>query len=292
MSDVAQEEQRSSAKGEKLEVDATSEVNETFDRTVEEGAARLNRSWSNMLSTGLMAGFDVGFGVLALLFVEHETGSVLLGGLAFTVGFLALALGRGELFTENFLVPVTTVITRKASSVQLLKFWSVTYVANLAGGWVIAALVVLGYPDLHETAISRGEEIVDRSFTVESFVLAVLAGAAITLMTWMERNSASEGGRLAAVLAFGFLLAATHMNHVVVISLKMFAALQAGIADFGYLDWLGLSTYAVAGNIVGGLGLVTVLRLVQIGPRHIQRRQRSSMTIKGENGRKRIRGER
>ena len=42
-----------------------------------------------------------------------------------------------------------------------------------------------------------------------------------------------------------------------------FAALQAG-APFGYLDWLGLAAFAALGNMLGGLGLVTILRLLQV----------------------------
>jgi formate-nitrite transporter family protein len=57
-----------------------------------------------LLATGLLGGIDVGVGVLACLVVDHGTGQPLLGAAAFTVGFVALLLARGVLFTENFLV--------------------------------------------------------------------------------------------------------------------------------------------------------------------------------------------
>ena len=69
------------------------------------------------------------------------------------------------------------------------------------------------------------------------------------------------------------------MNHVVVISIKMFIGLQVGGTDYGYLDWLTLSSFSVLGNTVGGLGLVTVLRLVQIGRPHIENRRRTQQFI-------------
>lgn len=53
-------------------------------------------------------------------------------------------------------------------------------------------------------------------------------------------------------------------------SLLVFAALQAG-APFGYLDWLKVAGTVTAGNLVGGLGLVTLVRLVQVGPRRVER---------------------
>ncbi|MDQ4020935.1 MAG: hypothetical protein M3257_04750 [Actinomycetota bacterium] len=61
----------------------------------------------------------------------------------------------------------------------------------------------------------------------------------------------------------GFLLGAGQVNHAIVASLICFAALQAG-APFGYADWLGLFAFAALGNMIGGLGLVTLLRLLQV----------------------------
>ena len=53
----------------------------------------------------------------------------------------------------------------------------------------------------------------------------------------------------------------------------MFGALIHG-ADFGYADWLGALAWAALGNMVGGLGLVTVIRLVQVGSEKIESEQR------------------
>jgi formate/nitrite transporter FocA (FNT family) len=69
---------------------------------------------------------------------------------------------------------------------------------------------------------------------------------------------------LLAAIAAAFLLAAGSLNHAIVVSIEMFAALHAG-APFGYLDWLGILGWACLGNLVGGIGLVTVLRLIQVG---------------------------
>ena len=71
---------------------------------VDEGSQRLHRSWREVLVTGFFGGTEVAMGVLAYLSVLHATGDPLLAGLAFAIGFLALLLGRSELFTEGFLV--------------------------------------------------------------------------------------------------------------------------------------------------------------------------------------------
>jgi formate/nitrite transporter FocA (FNT family) len=51
--------------------------------------------------------------------------------------------------------------------------------------------------------------------------------------------------------------------HSILDSLLIFGALATGRAPFGYLDWLGWFGYTVLGNIVGGLFLVTLLRLLR-----------------------------
>ena len=120
------------------------ELAEAFDTIVSEGAQRLHRTWREVLTTGLAGGLEVATGVVALLAVYAETGSHLLAGLAFGIGFIALMLARSELFTEGFLVPVTAVVAGRAGVGQLAKLWGGTLVANLVGGWLVMWLVVHG----------------------------------------------------------------------------------------------------------------------------------------------------
>src|SRR3954470_14527188 len=112
------------------------EVEDTFERTVLEGRRRMSRGWPALIATGLVGGIDVATGVMAMLVVEAKTGDKLLGGLAFSIGFIALTLARSELFTEDFLVPVGAVIARQSRVRSLLRLWWVTAAANLVGGWV------------------------------------------------------------------------------------------------------------------------------------------------------------
>ena len=240
------------------------ELQGTFVKVVDEARRRLNRSWPSLFATGMIGGIDVGLGVMALLLVREATGQELLGALAFSIGFIALTLGRSELFTENFLVPVAAVVTGKSSVGALLRLWGGTAVTNLAGGWLVMALVAVGLPELHETAVQLGRHYPELGIGSTSFASAILGGAAITLMTWMQRGTDSVPAKLVAAVAVAFLLAGGRLNHAIVVSLEMFAALHVG-APFGYADWLGMAAWAALGNLVGGMALVTVLRLVQVG---------------------------
>jgi formate/nitrite transporter FocA (FNT family) len=67
----------------------------------------------------------------------------------------------------------------------------------------------------------------------------------------------------------GFLLGATRLDHAIVNSLLIFAALQTGHASFGYLQWAETAGFAAVGNMAGGIVLVTLLRLLQV-PHKVQ----------------------
>lgn len=259
------------------------QLRSTFRRSVDDGAVRLSRKWSNLFATGFVGGVDVGLGVLALLLVESATGSRLLGALAFGIGFLALTLGQSELFTENFLVPVAAIVGRQASLRSLLRLWTATLLMNLLGGWVVSALIMMALPRLADTAVESATFYTDLGLGPGSFALGLIAGVAITIMTWMERGSGTEFGRLLSVMAVAFLLAAGPLSHVIVVSTEMFGALHVG-APFGYLDWMGVAAWAGLANLVGGLVFVTVLRLVQVGGGEIaeERRRRPGSPRRGE----------
>jgi formate-nitrite transporter family protein len=239
------------------------ELEDAFGRMIAEGTQRLHRSWREVLVTGFFGGTEVAMGVLAYLSVLAATGNQLLAGVAFSIGFLALLLGRSELFTEGFLVPVTTVVAGRADLRQLAKLWGGTLLANLAGGWLIMWLVMTGFPKLHHQTIESATHFVDAPLSPETVALGVLGGMAITLMTRMQHGTDSVPGKIAAAVAGAFLLAGLQLFHSILDSLLIFGALATGAAPFGYLDWLAWFGYTVVANVVGGLVLVTLLRLVR-----------------------------
>jgi formate/nitrite transporter FocA (FNT family) len=242
------------------------QLTETLQRTVDEGVMRLTRSWPSLLTTGLVGGADVAVGVFALYIVREASHNELVASLAFGIGFIALTLASSELFTENFLVPVAAVVARKATALSVGRLWAGTLVMNLIGGWLVMGLISSGFPRLGQVAVEVGKVYPGIGIGWRSMSGAILGGAVITLMTWMERSTESVPAKLVAAVAAAFVLAAAPLNHVIVVSLEMFGALQHG-APFGYLDWLAVAGWYTLGNLIGGLGLVTGLRLIQVSDR-------------------------
>lgn len=248
------------------------EADAAFDRIVLEGTPRLLRTWPVTVVTGVVAGLEVGLGVLALLYVKQQTGSQALAGLAFSIGFVALLLGRSELFTEGFLTPVAVVAAKRARALDAIKLWAGILAGNLAGGMLIAWFAMQGFPQLHHEAQKTAAYFVSEGWSLRGISLAILAGMSITLMTRMHNATESMPVKLVASIAIAFLLAGLRLFHSVLDSLLIFFALQSGRAPFGYLDWLRFFSEAVVGNIAGGMALTTVLRLLQSRRRLLEHR--------------------
>ena len=248
------------------------EVEEAFDRLVSEGSDRLSRPLVPLITTGFVGGIDVGIGVLAYLVVDHQTGQPLLAAAVFPVGFIALLLARSELFTENFLVPVTARVAGRGSWWQLLRLWLVTLATNLAGGLVMAGLIVVARPDLRATAAKLGRHYATLGVSWRSLLLAVLAGIVITLLTRMQHASDDLGPKLVAAVAMSFVLVAAELFHSVLDSIFMFTGLLSGQARYTWGAWALALAWSALGNLIGGVGLVTSIRLLRVPHRVAEER--------------------
>ncbi len=240
------------------------ELEETYERLLSEGHERLDRPLLPLISTGLLGGVDVAVGVLLYLVVKTETGNSLLASMGFTVGFVALLLANSELFTENFLVPVISVAAKNGTLVQLIRLWAVTLGANLVAGFAMAGMIVVALPQVHQVAVTSGSHYAHLGVSWRSFFLAVLAGAVITLLTRMQHATDNLGVQLVPAVMMSFVLVGAQLFHSVLDSILMFAGLLTGKADYTYLDWLGALGWSAFGNLVGGLVLVTGVRLLRV----------------------------
>jgi formate/nitrite transporter FocA (FNT family) len=238
------------------------QLEESFDEVVTDGTERLYRAVRTVLITGFFGGLEVGLGVMAMLAVVHETGNHLLGGLAFSIGLIAIYLAHSELFTEDFLMPIAAVVERKGSVLQLAKLWVGTLLANLVGGWVIMWLITRSFPEWNETLAESARHFVNAPLSLQSICLAVLGGAVMTLLTRMQQGTSSDPAKIAATIGAAFLLAGLQLFHSVLDSLLIFGGIQVGggVTIVGWLSWFW---YTVAFNVVGGIVLVTALRLLR-----------------------------
>lgn len=257
------------------------ELSHALTASVNEGVYRLRRGWPSLLATGFVGGLDVSVGVYAAFLVLSNGGGEILAAFAFSFGFIALTMAGSELFTENFLLPITAVATDKGTLRQVGRLWVGTAVMNLVGGALMVALMLTAFPELGGVALDKGTPFVESGPGLALFLSAVLAGIIITLMTWMHVGT-SVGPRIVASVGAGFLLHYGGLAHVVVASLEIFAAIGAG-APFGLVEWLPLVVVMAFGNMLGGIGLVTMVRLVQVGQQRVERQRREPVPAEDDS---------
>ncbi len=245
---------------------------EIFERAVEEGERRIDQSLLELVSTSFIAGFTIVFGVVALGIVEAAVHPVVpelatvAGALAFAPGLVFLVVGRAELFNENFFDPVAKAVDAEDSWMvrPLLRLWFVTFVLNLVGGVVMVCVLSFegALPaETGEALVRYAEDVVGRGYTAV-FASAFAGGALVTLLSFMLEAVRSDGSRIVLAYAVGFLLALGAFDHVVVTALHAVFGLLLG-AEIGLWSLLRTIAVVTAGNLVGGLGLVTLTHVTQ-----------------------------
>jgi formate/nitrite transporter FocA (FNT family) len=258
-----------------------SESRQVFDAAVEAGIRRLDRSGIEMSISGLIAGMNVCFGAIAAAAVagatvasfgeKSELFAHVLGSMVFPIGFLLVVVGRSELFTENFLVPTSSVIDGKAKLSALTKLWLLTFLGNLLGALITAKMVSLehyhGVPAVHTIfhihdiaeflALERDKDA--------SFISGVFAGWLITLMTWLLVATSNILAKIAIIWCVGFLIMLNKFNHVIVNSSEIFIAMFTGSESITIHAWFVHNFVpTLFGNMVGGLVFVTLLEYLKI----------------------------
>jgi formate/nitrite transporter FocA (FNT family) len=64
-----------------------------------------------------------------------------------------------------------------------------------------------------------------------------------------------------------FLLVGAELFHSVLDSIVMFAGLLGGLAHYSWGDWALALAWSSLGNVLGGIGLVTSIRLLRVSHR-------------------------
>jgi formate-nitrite transporter family protein len=245
---------------------------EIYERSEREGRRRLSMSVLEQTSTAFVAGITIVFGIAAMGVVEslaipqlgNELGR-LLGALGFALGLVFLIVGRTELFTENFFGPVAAAIDDDGQWGLLLRLWVITLALNLVGGAVLLGVLAVDGalpPGAHQALDHIAEEIASKTWTA-TLARAVLAGGLLTLLSYMLHAVDSVTSRILLAFAVGFFLALGPFDHVVVSGLHLLLGVWLE-ADVGYGDVLVNLGLATAGNLLGGVFLMTLTHTAQV----------------------------
>lgn len=245
-----------------------------YDSAKQEGHRRLYMPPLEQLSTGFIAGVTIVFGITALgvteALAEPDLGTGparILGALAFATGLVFLVVGRSELFTENFFDPVAAAIDdgRAAAWLRLLRLWVLILALNLVGGAVLVAVMTVegALPAGAADALTKVAEENATNSPAATLARAVLAGALLTLLSYMLHAVNSVRGRISVAFMVGFLVALGPFDQVVVSALHLLFGVWLSNA-VTYADLGSNIALSAAGNVLGGLLLITLTHTAQV----------------------------
>ena len=229
----------------------------------------VGRSSRALALSGLAAGMGLGFTGLAVAAAtvrlgEREPG--LVPYLFYPIGFIAVIVGRQQLFTENTLYPVALILDeRKRRHVwDTARLWTVVFVTNIIGATVFAALVLPAGAVPHDVAaeLARiGERAADHTWG-HVFATAIIGGWLLALVAWLVTAAQWTIGHVAVIWVLTFVVGVAHLAHCIANSAEILTSTVSGGVSVGaYFAWLAAATL---GNIVGGVTIVTVLNYGQV----------------------------
>lgn len=240
-----------------------------FEIIRREGQGELARGLPALWWSGLAAGLSIGFSVLVEAYLAAHLPDApwtpLIDNLGYSVGFLIVIMGRQQLFTENTLTAVLPFISRGGHVwwLALLRLWGIVLGANLVGCMIFAYFFVHSgvlSPEVAQAIVKIGEHMMANTPS-EMFLKAIVAGWLIAALVWMLPSA--EGSEFLVITLMTYLIALGDLTHVVAGSAEAFYLLFAGHTDIASVVGRFLLP-TLAGNVVGGTLLFTVLSYAQV----------------------------
>jgi formate/nitrite transporter FocA (FNT family) len=233
-----------------------------------EGEAELKRPITALIWSGIAAGLSMGFSLatMGLLYARlpDTAWRPLVTDLGYTVGFLAVILGRQHLYTENTLTVMIPLLTNRDGRTlrAMLLLWSIVLTANVIGAgvvaWIIASTNVF-HPEMRDALVHIASLTVTGTWSAV-LIRALFAGWIIATMVWMM--PASDTSRPAIIIIMTYLVALGEFPHVVVSSVDGVYLVAAGIISWG--KFLGFLALTAIGNTIGGVLLVAFFNHAQV----------------------------
>lgn len=235
----------------------------------QEGEAELARKFHALWWSGVAAGLSIGFSFLSEAWLAATLPDApwkpIIENLGYTVGFLIVILGRQQLFTENTLTAVLPVIARRQWGwvFTLARLWATVLAANLVGCFLFALFIVKTSAvsaDVDASLTEVARHLMDNDMA-QMFVKGIVAGWLIAALVWILPSV--EGSEFPIIVVITFLIAHGDLTHVIAGSAEAFFLVFKGLITWqsSFVDFF-LPT--LAGNVVGGTVLFSVLSYVQV----------------------------
>jgi formate-nitrite transporter family protein len=253
----------------KVEVDSTRRsAPQILEQVANNGREELARSSKALAFSGVAGGLTMGLTGLSVAIVQATLGPgtthEFIAHLFYPLGFIAVIIGRAQLFTENTLYPVILVLDEHRHVKNMLRLWAVVFVSNIFGALVFATLAIRTpalNPGYQQELMGLGMSALGAS-TAAVFWSAIIGGWLIALVAWMVSASHWTIGQVVIVWLVTFTVGIGHFAHCIATSGEILSAVVGGMAPVHmYLHWIA---FATMGNILGGVMIVSLLNYGQV----------------------------
>lgn len=213
------------------------------------------------ITLGLLAGAYIAFGAMfyTLVMTDPNLGfgpSRLLGGIAFSLGLVLVVVGGAELFTGNNLI-VMAWVDRKVSTTQLLRNWSLVYIANFIGAIGSAILIYLsGVLAINSDAVA--ETALNIAITkinidpFQAFIRGILCNALVCLAVWLCMAAHDVASKILAIVFPISAFVALGFEHSIANMYFIPLGMLISNGEIGISDFLTNLIPVTIGNIIGG----------------------------------------
>lgn len=243
-------------------------ADEIYEQVSRNARRELSRGAIALSISGVAGGITMGLTALGTSAIIGELSpsviSRFISNLIYPIGFIAVILGRAQLFTENTLYPVALMLAERRHFWTTLRLWAIVLPSNLLGAFLFALLAIRTgalRPEYASAMVALGHESVNAS-AGNVFWSAVIGGWIIALVAWMVSGSHSITGSVMLIWLLTFIVGLGRFAHCVASSAEILAAVVDHHVPIGqYFRWLAP---AVLGNVTGGVVMVTLLEYGQI----------------------------
>ena len=246
---------------------------EIYEQVANNARQELGRSTISLIISGFAGGTFMGLTALGTAIAlamltpsgSHPSGSVeFIAKMFYPIGFIVVILGRSQLFTENTLYPVALVLSEKKHFWNTMRLWAAVLPSNVLGAFAFACLVSFTHAIRPEYVQSLSQLGLEAIHNVPSAIFwsGVMGGWIIALTAWLVSGSHSITGSVMIIWMLTFVVGLGSFAHCIATSGEVLVSVLIHQAPWSaYPAWFFA---AVAGNICGGVGMVTLLEYGQV----------------------------
>jgi len=240
-----------------------------LNEQVKTGMEQHERKNYRLFSSAFAAGMELGFSLFLmgnLYTLLHgkidESFLHVLIAMAYSIGFIFVVIGRSELFTEHTTLAVLPVLKRLKTFKNLMKIWGIIYIGNLLGGYLFSFMFAYIGPEM---GIISKEAFYHLAYKMISFNWILILGSSIIagwlmgLLSWLVSSAQETISRIFIVVFITSVIGIGGLHHAIVGSIEVFAGMIVH-EDIRFLDYLDFQFWTTAGNIIGGVVFVAVMK--------------------------------